>query len=272
MLDSSSSESKSSKMLPPPKGRMLDSSSSSSYSKSSKTLPEKGRMLDSSSSSRFSKSAKSEGSGRALKSKHCHKESVMSSKSAKSLLHFDDVIKGTGWGYMPNQYKGLDWSRMGVIYHKYFNYLSGYEAGNVSPDYTMWTYSGGVSTISSATSFSVYSLFATPAWSTGMDLEILAYRDGSNLVGNYTTVLGAPSDGPYLHCLSSGRGQYFKEINRLEIRTSGGDLGYNRHLAIDDVVVSGSGVGVTAIQAPQIAAASLVIEDVDGVAGPGSLP
>ena len=164
---SSSSGSKSSKTLPPPKGRMLDGSSSS-YSKSSKTLPEKGRMLDSSSSSRFSKSAKSEGSGRALKSKHCHKESVMSSKSAKSLLHFDDVIKGTGWGYMPNQYEGLNWSRMGVIYHKYYNYLSGYETGNVSPDYTVWTYGGGVSTISSATSFSVYSLFATPAWSTGM--------------------------------------------------------------------------------------------------------
>ena len=92
----------------------------------------------------------------------------MPSKSAKSLLHFDDVIKGTGWGHMPNQYEGLNWSRMGVIDHEYYSYLSGYETGNVSPDYTVWTYSEGVSTISSATSFSVYSLFATPAWSTGM--------------------------------------------------------------------------------------------------------
>jgi len=92
MLDSTSSESKSSKTLPL-KGRMLtgsdttlvptfspspsttfspspstneSKSSSSSYSKSSKTLPEKGRMLDSSSSSSYSKSSKSEGSGRAL--------------------------------------------------------------------------------------------------------------------------------------------------------------------------------------------------------------
>ena len=103
-------------------------------------------------------------------------------------------------------------------------------------------------------------------------LEILAYR-GASLVGNYTTALGAPSDGPHLHCLSSGRGQYFKDIHRLEIRTSGGNFGYgSRHLAIDDVVVSGSGVGVTAVQAPRIAAASLVVEDLDGLAGPGSLP
>jgi len=102
---------------------------------------------------------------------------------------------------------------------------------------------GDPCSVSSTTPFSVAGFYATGVFRVDVNVLVESFDVSGNTIGTSITTLGHPSGGPTPIDLQGGG---FDDIFRIRITSSGGtDAGlgdYGARVAIDDMVVSGSGI------------------------------
>lgn len=108
-------------------------------------------------------------------------------------LFFDDITTGND-AMIPNGYGGFNWFNFGVVNKN--NYAgTGYEYGNISPDYNTYNNNGQPAQISSSTLFDFNSAYLTAAWTDGKAFRVTGFRGAAQV---YQQVLALSRTTPAL--------------------------------------------------------------------------
>jgi hypothetical protein len=155
---------------------------------------------------------------------------------AQTTINFDD-LPGTD-GSIPNGYQGLDWSNFDFVDPVGLGGLnpSGYINGIVSPDKVAFNNNGLPASFSSASIFTVNSLYITAAWREGLNVLIEGLASAS-VIHSLNVVIGSLS--PTLVNLN------WDDVDQVTFTPSGGTHnpdypnGEGTHVAIDDITING---------------------------------
>ncbi len=136
--------------------------------------------------------------------------------SAKAtVIGFDDIP--SSFSQVANGYNGFNWNNTfavsGTLAAVFLGPTNGFTQGVISPGNVGSNGTGGVSGFSSATNFSLQSLYLTAIWNTGMNVLIEALDNGS-VIGSTNFLINASS--PTLALLNWG------SLDEVRLTASGG--------------------------------------------------
>jgi hypothetical protein len=131
--------------------------------------------------------------------------------------------------HIPNGYRGFNWDNFGAV----AGFRGGYGTGIVSGEWTGFNEFENPAAMSREPGFNLYDGYFTAAWRDNVMLQVLGYRNGSQI---YDTSWTLDTSGPALLSLN-----YF-DVDLVRFITSGGvnvvEGGDGTHFVADDVRVA----------------------------------